>query len=412
MNEKILCVDDDPGILSAYRRQLHPKFEVVTAQGGEEGLEAVDSQGPFAVVVADMRMPGMDGIQFLTHVRERAPDTVRMMLTGNADLQTAVDAVNEGCVARFLTKPCPPDLLARALADGVRQYRLVMGERELLQKTLTGSVKLLTDILALMNPTAFSRGVRVGRYVKGIAGQLLLPHMWQYELAGMLSQIGCVTAPPDVLERAQNGSELTPEERSMIAGHPAVGRQLLENVPRLGPIALMIEGQNRPFHTYERQAGSDGPDMVALGSQILKVALDFDLLVDRGQSHKAALLWLRRQPGEHNPQVLNALDDLLLHGAESRLSAEPAPPAEEAAHMEPRKISLWDVRVGMVAHKEIRAKNGLLLLPAGQEVTYPVLVRLRNFSRGPGVVEPIYVHVALTGEEEPADAAADPGQAA
>ena len=93
MSEKILCVDDDPRILQAFQRQLRKQFHIETAPGGAEGLEAIASSGPFAVIVSDMRMPGMDGIQFLSAVKERAPESVRIMLTGNADQQTAVDAV-------------------------------------------------------------------------------------------------------------------------------------------------------------------------------------------------------------------------------------------------------------------------------------------------------------------------------
>ncbi|MFH1417727.1 MAG: response regulator, partial [Planctomycetota bacterium] len=136
MSKKILCVDDDPNILNAYRRGLRRLFEIETAEGGAEGLEAIASQGPFAVVVSDMRMPGMDGIQFLTAVKKRAPESVRIMLTGNADQQTAMDAVNEGSIFRFLTKPCPPEHLAKALTAGIEQYRLITAEKELLGKTL------------------------------------------------------------------------------------------------------------------------------------------------------------------------------------------------------------------------------------------------------------------------------------
>ena len=105
MSNKILIVDDDPNLLAAVQRQLRKLYAIETAIGPEEGLKAISEQGPFAVIVSDYRMPVMDGIQFLSRVRQLAPDSVRMMLTGNADLQTAVDAVNEGSIFRLLTKP-------------------------------------------------------------------------------------------------------------------------------------------------------------------------------------------------------------------------------------------------------------------------------------------------------------------
>src|SRR5262245_27435755 len=102
MNEKILCVDDEPNILEGYQRSLRKDFQIEIATGGTEGLEAMTRNGPYAVIVSDMRMPGMDGVQFLSRVKDISPDTVRVMLTGNADQQTAIEAVNEGSIFRFL----------------------------------------------------------------------------------------------------------------------------------------------------------------------------------------------------------------------------------------------------------------------------------------------------------------------
>ena len=160
MTEKILCVDDEPNVLQACRRQLRKRFHIETADGGEQALQAIAGQDPYAVIVSDMRMPGMDGIQFLARAKELTPNSVRIMLTGNSDQQTAIEAVNEGNIFRFLTKPCPAESLAKAIAAGVEQYRLVTAEKELLEKTLRGSIKVLTEVLSLVNPTAFGRAAR------------------------------------------------------------------------------------------------------------------------------------------------------------------------------------------------------------------------------------------------------------
>ncbi len=121
--------------LSVARHQLSQQFDILTAAGGEEALATVESRGPFAAVVCDMRMPGMDGIEVLGKIREMAPDTVRIMLTGHADLRTAMDSINEGNIFRFLTKPCPPKHLARGIEAGLQQYRLLTAERKLLERT-------------------------------------------------------------------------------------------------------------------------------------------------------------------------------------------------------------------------------------------------------------------------------------
>ena len=165
MNEQILFVDDDQRILDAFRRQLGERYAVHTAVGPEEGLQAISKAGPYAVVVSDMRMPGMDGIAFLKRVRSQSPCSVRVMLTGHADLATAVEAVNEGNIFRFLSKPCRPDVMSSVLDSAIEQYRLQTLERDLLEKTLRGSINVLTEILSLVNPVAFGRAsrVRLGR---------------------------------------------------------------------------------------------------------------------------------------------------------------------------------------------------------------------------------------------------------
>lgn len=134
VGERILFVDDEAAVLDGYRRNLHQEFSITTAMGAESGLEAVGSDGPFAVVISDMRMPGMNGAEFLSLVRERAPDTTRMLLTGHADIDTAIRAVNQGNIFRFLAKPCEKEALVQAIESGIALYRTVTAERDLIKK--------------------------------------------------------------------------------------------------------------------------------------------------------------------------------------------------------------------------------------------------------------------------------------
>ena len=115
MSERILLVDDDSNILDGYRRSLSKQFLIETASDAKKALALVSENGPYAVVVVDMRMPGMDGIQLLSHIKISAPDTVRVMLTGNADMETAINAINEGSIFRFLNKPCEKEVMAKTL---------------------------------------------------------------------------------------------------------------------------------------------------------------------------------------------------------------------------------------------------------------------------------------------------------
>ena len=198
MIEKILFIDDDTNLLAAVERNLRLKFNLVTAPGGEAGLAKMAADGPFAVVVADMQMPGMNGVQLLTEVRKRRPETVRLMLTGNADQHTAVEAVNQGHVFQFLTKPCPTEMLALALQAGLKQYRLITAERELLEKTLNGSIKVLADVLSLIDPLSFGRGEALCGYMRAYVSSLNFENSWEFEMAAMLSQTGMVTIPPSL----------------------------------------------------------------------------------------------------------------------------------------------------------------------------------------------------------------------
>jgi FixJ family two-component response regulator len=132
--DKVLFVDDEQGILDGYQRLLRKEFDVSVSLGGQAGLAAIQEGGPYAVVISDMRMPGMNGAEFLAHVREKAPDSVRMLLTGYTDLSAAIDAVNEGNIFRFLTKPCEKDVLVNAINIGVARHNSITTEKELVRK--------------------------------------------------------------------------------------------------------------------------------------------------------------------------------------------------------------------------------------------------------------------------------------
>jgi response regulator RpfG family c-di-GMP phosphodiesterase len=376
MNRKILCVDDDENVLASFRRQLRKQFEVETALGGQEGLELLNKIGPVAVIISDMRMPGMDGIQFLTKVKDVWADTVRIMLTGNADLMTAIESVNEGNIFRFLIKPCPIDILIKSLEAGIEQYRLICAERDLLKNTLTGSIKVLVEILSLVNPLAFSRASRIRDYVKHIVTHLELSDAWKYEVAAMLSQLGCVTIPPEIMNKIYSQVILTSDEKSMYSAHPLTGRNLIANIPRLESIAQMIEGQQRPFSLFSKEEDLK-LKVISFGAQILKAVIDFDQFVYSGFSYKSAIATLESRKEEYNPVVLEALKTLEVDKFERRV----------------KSVHVSDLRFGMVAHEDIHAKNGFLLAAKGQEITYPVIERIQNFSKKIGVDEPFKVIV-------------------
>lgn len=134
MTDKILLVDDDKHTLEAYKRLLHGKFNIETAAGGAHGLAVVLLLGPFAVVISDMRMPGMNGAEFLARVRDISPQTVRMLLTGYKNSNHAIEAVNKGEIFRYLTKPCKENALEAAILVGLARYRTNMENSQLIEE--------------------------------------------------------------------------------------------------------------------------------------------------------------------------------------------------------------------------------------------------------------------------------------
>ena len=360
MSEQILFVDDEPNVLAGFERQLRKRYAVVTAPGGAEGLAAFEARGPFAVIVSDMRMPGMDGAAFLTRCRERWPDVVRMLLTGYADVGQAIDVVNRGGIFRFLTKPCPPEVLTAALDAALAQYRLVTAERDLLDRTLRGSVQVLGEVLALVNPAAFGRAVRVQRFVRELAGRVDGAGAWEVDVAAVLSQLGCVTLPEPVLAAAVRGAALGADEQRQVDALPAVARNLLRPIPRLERVTEIITYSDKPYAAPAGPAADKSGKELPVGARVLRVGFDFDALVAQGVPRVQALAHLKSRPGRYDPDVLAALADLIRH------------------HDEPecREVSVAELTSGMMTAEDLYSTAGMLLLGRHSPITEPLKLRL------------------------------------
>lgn len=376
MPEKILLVDDDSNVLDGYRRGLRGEFVLETALGGEDALSLTRANGPYAVVISDMRMPGMDGIQLLSSIKALSPDTIRVMLTGNADTETAINAINEGNIFRFLSKPCSKDVMAKTITAALMQYRLVTAEKQLLEQTLSGSLQVLTEVLSLVNPAAFSRAERARRYIHHVVTAMKLGNPWQYEVAAMLSQLGCVTLAPETIDAVYRGEALTPNEEAQYEAHPNVAYALLSRIPRLEPIAWMIQHQNRPA---PREADSEMADM-RLGAEILRLILAYEKSIHQGMSRTEAAHLLARQNTNFSPEFFHALVTL-------------DPNSEES---EVRKCRIDDLSPGMIIQHEVRSYQGTLLVSKGQEVTSTVIFKLKNFHARLAIGGEVTVSVPMT----------------
>lgn len=389
MSDRVLCVDDDPNILAGYRRILHARFAIDTARGAKEALTMVQEQGPYAVVVSDLRMPEMDGIALLARVRELSPDTVRIVLTGFADIQMAMAAVNEGNVFRLLSKPCPPEHFARALEAGLQQYRLQRAERELLELTLRGVVDVLVEVLAMVNPLAFSQSTRLKRIVRHMGEAIGVRDLWQYEVAALLSQVGCLVLPQDLLEKVYADLPMSEEEQVMYASRTSVAHKLLSAVPRLEKIAAMIARQDELFPPCRNLEALREAEPEVLGAKMIKVALAFDNRLLAGGSQQQAIGVLATRADEYEPHLVATLYSL------PSLRVE----------MKEAFMRVRDLNTTMVLAEDVFTRNGLLLAKNGQEVSLALLHRLQNFARRIGVREPLRVLVPRVKEGETVEAA-------
>ncbi|MBZ5577052.1 MAG: response regulator [Acidobacteriia bacterium] len=321
MTETILFVDDDIHLVSALQRTLYKTYRVALALSAADALAAI-SESPYAVVVSDLQMPGMNGIELLTRVKELAPETVRILLTGQADLDAAIHAVNDGNIFRFLQKPCPHELLKKTLEAGLAQFRLQMAERDVLQQTLVGTVAVLTEILGAIEPAAFGRASRLRWCVRKLALELKVQDPWQFEAAAMLSQIGCISVAPEALKKYFTGDPLADDDSGEQPSPARVARQLLERVPRLHTVAQIIDRQQEVVEMRPDLAPEQYT--IALGASMLRIALDFDELVGTGLSFSSALAEMKRTQSAYDARVFAALEHLVRDAAQVD-AADPSP---------------------------------------------------------------------------------------
>jgi len=379
--KKILFVDDEPNLLSAVQRQLRQQFEVETAASPIAGLDALQKGRDYAVVVADMGMPKMSGVEFLVKAREMAPDVVRVMLTGYVNQSTAVEAINQGNIFRFLNKPCSTETLVQTLEAAVAQHNLIVAERDLLENTLGGSLRVLSEILALAEPKIFGHAEALRDAVRLLAALLKVTTVWDLEAAALLCQIGLVTIPPELILKSRLGHPLSAGEKEVFNHIPEVGSSLLAHIPRLEGVARIVLYQNKNFDGSGFPQDAVAGEAIPLGARMLKLLVDLARLESDGLARPTALEQLRARPGCYDPRLLEAM--------ENSPAAAAAPPGDAAVSA--TTIAFADLRVGHVLRRNLETKGNMLLVTAGNKITPMLMHRLRNFSSVHGIQEPIYI---------------------
>ncbi len=369
---RVWIVDDEAHVLSALARTLRADWAVTTFTEPHRALAQLELAVPEhvgpAVLMSDMRMPGMDGAQVLARAREVAPDTVRVLLTGQADLDAAVRSVNDGAVFRFLTKPCPREQLAAALADGLEQHRLLTSERVLLERTLAGAVAALIETLSLAAPQIFTRAIRVKRSALAIARAAGEELPWHDEIALTLVHLGTVSLPPGVLGKLDRHEALSREEAAMVERVPALSARLIGGIPRLERVQAALTAGRLRFDGAGSPPGEPVGTQLPLAARLLRIATALDRLTSTGMPVPEAVELLAQDDGAYDPALLAA-----------------ARTTSGSARRNLKVVSVQDLRRGMTIAVDVVSTSGTLLIGRGNTVTLGLVEHLRNHAESGGL---------------------------
>ena len=380
---RILFVDDDRNLLAAMQRNMRKRFNFEIAAGGEEALQIVKTKGPFAVVVVDMSMPLMNGVEVLEAITAVSPDTVRVMLTGNADQRTAAQAVNRGNVFRFLSKPCAPEELTATLDTALKQYELVSNEKALLNQTLNGSLQVLTDILAVLDPDAFGQAQLRRNVAREVAAKLGIASTWDIEIAALLAEIGLVTLPSGLREKVRSRQALMENERRLIERIPEFSSRLLGSIPRLEPVAQAVLYQNKNYDGSGFPVDGLTGANIPIGARILRVVSAVVRMHFKGASSSDALSAILAGPEHYDRSIAHALSS-----CSSALRAE-----TKTTRKGMSSLPLAGLAPGHVLLSNIVTVEGIVVLAAGVTLSATQIQRLRNYASLNPIVEPISVDI-------------------
>jgi response regulator RpfG family c-di-GMP phosphodiesterase len=381
LNEKVLVVDDDKSILALYTKQFQNVVEIFTAENPEKALEIFKNNGPFALVVSDFKLPSMNGLEFLAETEKISPETVRILLTGFANLELAIKAINEGRVFKFLTKPCSNKEMASSFIAGIQLYRKVKGEKDTLERTFSGCVQMLTDVISLSTPMAFGKARKLKALAKKVGPSLNLDNQWDFETAAMFSQLGYVTLPHQLLEKLQLKISPSAIEEQMLAKVPESGEKLLKNIPRLENIAKIVRYSSKNYD------GSGFPeDEIALNdlpveSRALKILDAICRLEEDTDDFEVISNKIRESEGKFDPQLSEKILSQLEISSLNQIHDE----------IEIIKVPISELKISDILLTDVETSEGKLLFSGGNEVTNIILNKLINYAEITTIVEPITI---------------------
>jgi response regulator RpfG family c-di-GMP phosphodiesterase len=364
----VLVVDDTEANVDILVDALGELYDVSVAMDGREAMETVADEPP-DLILLDIMMPEMDGYEVCQRLKghERYAKIPIIFLTALTEIENKTKGFQLGAVD-YITKPFE---IAEVKARVQTHLKLALAEwelQDLVVKTLGGAIEVLTEILSVANPTAFSRTSRLKRHANALMAAFNLKDFWQIRMAAMLSQIGCIAVSPDTIEKIFRGQNVLVKERERYDRHPQIGYELIRKIPRLTEVAEIIARQQ----DLQKKTGFKGdeqvPRLIQIGSQILKLVLAYEKLTYSGKSSVDAMTELKQSEGEYSPKLLEKFSQIV--------EREPQP-----AKMDVRKISPRDVTVGMVLAKDIITSSGSVLVKAGTQINPFLFEILHNSSK-------------------------------
>lgn len=348
---QILCIDDDSDVLAGLALSLRGLGEIHTASGGSEALAVADGLDRLAVVLCDMRMPGMTGDQVLAAFNARHPLAVRLLLTGYSDTAAAIRAINDGRIFRFLGKPCPREQLQQALREALAQHTLLRTEQELLEQTVRGCTQALVDALCIASPATYGRADRLRDLLRRVSERSRLQTGWATEMAAMLASLGLVGLRQSLQEKVLFDLPLEAGEAEEISQAQRRSFALLQRIPRLDPVLRLIT-LTEPALADAMRISPEDAEALAPQAHLIRIIRQYVRHESSGMPALQSLEALRGEfPG--STALIAALRDVL---------------GEQADVDRVIELPLDMLGDGMVLARAIHTQHGLLFAPAGYQV--------------------------------------------
>lgn len=372
--DRVLLVDDETANLDLYLLLLGSEYEVLTETSAQSALELLTRQGPIPLVVSDMHLPGMSGIEFLERVQERYPESVRIMATGDFAQSVAVDASNRAQVFRFLNKPCSRASLLSAVRDGFTEFRRRATEKELLASTANGCIELLGETLSVVSPLAFAKATRVTRTINDACQQLRVTDAWELTMAATLSQLGCISLPDKLISRVARREPLSRTSAALWQAHPQVAHDLIMKIPRLERVAQIVLGQQQP---YERSTDDVELERRTVGwrAACLGAGLEYDSWVELSNEPQHALGRLEQAAASYPLDVIEAFAEVM----------------HIDTHRRSRLVMINELCSGMILLENLVDRDGRVLLTNGQRIAEWHITRLYGLGYGGSIRQPVRV---------------------